>query len=112
MKGQIVKTQSATPLETVKVEAGIGGGSHVWLRQNITESTRTFEGVEETIFEADEIHFFSPEVVTAGDVEADFASLWAAHEQDGLPDAEKQASRISDVEDALIELAELIGGGE
>ena len=110
MKGQIVKTQSATPLETVKVEAGIGGGSHVWLRQNITESTRTFEGVEETIFEADEIYFFSPEATTLAEVEEDFASLWAAHEQDGVPDVERQASRISDVEDALIELAELIGG--
>ena len=110
MKGQIVKTQSATPLETVKVEAGIGDGSHVWLRQNITESTRTFEGVEETIFEADEIYFFSPESVTLAEVEADFASLWAAHEQDGSTEAEKQASRISDVEEALIELAGLIGG--
>ena len=48
--------------------------------------------------------------MTAGDVEADFASLWAAHEQDGVPDADKQASRISDVEEALIELAGLIGG--
>ena len=82
----------------------------MWLRQNITESTRTFEGVEETIFEADEIYFFSQESVTLAAVEADFASLWAAHEQDGVPDVERQASRISDVEDALIELAGLIGG--
>ena len=108
MKGQIVKTQSATPLETVKVEAGIGGGSHVWLRNGITQTTDPDSGQD--VYEADEIHFFSPEVVTAEYVEADFASLWAAHEQDGLSDDERQASRISDVEDALIELAGLIGG--
>ena len=106
----IVHTESVTPLERVMVEASHAGGSHVWLRQNITESTRTFEGVEETIFEADEIHFFSPESVTVAAVEADFASLWAAHEQDGVPDVEKQACRISDIEDALIELSGLIGG--
>ena len=106
----IIRTESITPLEKVVVEASRAGGCHVWLRDNIAESTRTFEGVEETIFEADEIYFFSPESVTLAAVEADFASLWAAHEQDGVPDVERQASRISDVEDALIELAELIGG--
>ena len=106
----IIHTESVTPLERVMVEASRAGGFHVWLRQNITESTLTFEGVEETIFEADEIYFFSPESVTLAAVEADFASLWAAHEQDGVPDVERQASRISDVENALIELAELIGG--
>ena len=106
----IIRTESITPLEKVVVEASRAGGCHVWLRDNIAESTRTFEGVEETIFEADEIYFFSPESVTLAAVEADFASLWAAHEQDGVPDVKRQASRISDVEDALIELAELIGG--
>ena len=103
-------TESVTPLERVMVEASRAGGCHVWLRGNISESTRVFEGAEETVFEADEVYFFSPEPVTLAAVEADFASLWAAHEQDGLPDVEKQASRISAVEDALIELAGLIGG--
>ena len=106
----IIHTESATPLDKVMVEASLAGGCHVWLRNGITESTRTFDGVEETIFEADEVHFFSPESVTAEGVEEDFASLWAAHEQDGVPDVERKASRISDVEDALIELAGLIGG--
>ena len=106
----IIRTESVTPLERVMVEASRAGGCHVWLRDKIAESTRVFEGAEETVFEADEVHFFSPESVTVAAVEADFTSLWAAHEQDGLPDAEKQASRISDVEAALIELAGLIGG--
>ena len=106
----IIHTESVTPLERVMVEASRAEGCHVWLRQNITESTRTFEGAEETVFEADEVHFFSPESVTVAAVEVDFASLWAAHEQDDVPDADRQASRISDVEDALIELAGLIGG--
>ena len=106
----IIHTMSATPLERVMIEPSAGGTAHVWLRDKIAESTRTFEGVEETVFEADEIYFFSPEATTLAEVEADFASLWAAHEQDGVPDADKQASRISDVEEALIELAELIGG--
>ena len=106
----IIRTESVTPLERVMVEASRAGGCHVWLRSNIAESTRVFDGAEETVFEADEVYFFSPESVTLAAVEADFASLWAAHEQDGLPDVEKQASRISAVEDALIELAGLIGG--
>ena len=106
----IIRTESATPLERVMIEPSSGGKSHVWLRSNISESTRVFEGAEETVFEADEVYFFSPESVTVAAVEADFTSLWAAHEQDGLPDADRQASRISNVEDALIELAGLIGG--
>ena len=104
----ITHTESVTPLERVMVEASRAGGCHVWLRNGITQTTDPDSGQD--VYEADEVYFFSPESVTVAAVEEDFTSLWAAHEQDGLPDADRQASRISNVEDALIELAGLIGG--
>ena len=104
----IIHTESVTPLEKAMVEASHAGGCHVWLRNSITQTTDPDS--RQDVYEADEVYFFSPESVTVAAVEADFTSLWDAHEQDGLPDVERQASRISDVEDALIELAGLIGG--
>ena len=104
----IIHTRSVTPLEKVVVEESRAGGCRVWLRNGITQTTDPDSGQD--VYEADEVYFFSPEAVTAEGVEEDFASLWAAHEQDGVPDADRQASRISDVEAALIELAGLIGG--
>ena len=106
----IIHTRSATPLERVMIEPSAGGKAHVWLRCNIMESTEDFDGQPVQVWEADEIHYLADEASTLDEVEADFVSLWAAHEQDGVPDVERQASRISDVEDALIELAGLIGG--
>ena len=104
----IIHTRSATPLERVMIEPSSGGHAHVWLRKGITQTTDPDNGQD--VYEANEVYYLAEETPTADEVEADFASLWAAHEQDGLPDVEKQASRISAVEDALIELAGLIGG--
>ena len=103
-----IHTTSATPLERVMIEPSAGGHAHVWLRKGITQTTDPDNGQD--VYEANEVYYLAEETPTADEVEADFASLWAAHEQDGLPDVEKQASRISAVEDALIELAGLIGG--
>ena len=104
----IIHTRSATPLERVIIESSAGGHANVWLRNGITQTTDPDNGQD--VYEANEVYYLAEETPTADEVEADFASLWAAHEQDGLPDVEKQASRISAVEDALIELAGLIGG--
>jgi hypothetical protein len=106
----MIHTKSATPLAVVMVEPSQAGGCHVWLRKNITESVETFDGVETTVYEADEIYFYSAEVVTVEDVEADFSSLWMLHENDGLTDAEKAQARIIELESALVELADLLGG--
>ena len=104
----VIHTISATQLERISIEIPRSGGAHVWLRKGITQTTDPDNGQD--VYEANEVYYLAEETPTADEVEADFASLWAAHEQDGLPDVEKQASRISDVEAALIELAGLIGG--
>lgn len=106
-----IHTKSATPLAKVAVEASKTGGCHVWLRTNIAESTEADEtGGELTVYEADEIYFFSAEPVTAEAVEADFAALWTLHQDDALSDLEKAQARIVELESALVELADLLGG--
>jgi hypothetical protein len=108
----MIHTKSATPLEKVMVEQSATGGCHVWMRKNITESVETFDGVETTVYEADELYYYSAEVVTAAEVEADFSSLWTLHQDDGLTDTERAQARIAELESALVELADLIGGAE
>ena len=110
-------TCSATPLEAVMVEARPDGmASDVWLRRNITRDVAdngpdASKSVE--FYKADEIHFVQAGAPAVEEVEAAFDELWAAHEDDGLSDAEriaKIAARLEETQVALMEIGDLIGG--
>ena len=108
----IIHTRSATPLERVMIEPSSGGHAHVWLRRNITESTEDFEGQPVQVWDADEIHYLTEETPTADEVEAEFATLWVEHEDDDLTPLERAQQRVAQLETAIVELADMLAGGE
>lgn len=108
----IIHTRSATPLERVMIEPSSGGKAHVWLRRNITESTEDFEGKPVQVWDADEVHYLADETPTADEVEAEFATLWVEHEDDDLTPLERAQQRVAQLETAMVELADMLAGGE
>ena len=118
------QTISATPLDAVLVEARADGmAADVWLRKNIEQDVYD-NGVEDgkavAFCRADEVHFVSVGVPTVDEVTAAFDTLWAAHELDGLTDAERIAllteqlaatnAALDDTNAALLEIGDLVGG--
>ena len=108
----IIHTRSATPLERVMIEPSSGGHAHVWLRRNVTESTEDFEGQPVQVWDADEIHYLADEAPTVESVEAEFATLWVEHEDDDLTPLERAQQRVAQLETAIVELADMLAGGE
>ena len=107
-----IHTRSATPLERVMIEPSTGGHAHVWLRRNITETTETFEGQSTQVWDADEVHYLAEETPTVESVEAEFATLWVEHEDDDLTPLERAQQRVTQLETAVMELADMLAGGE
>ena len=105
-----IHTRSATPLERVMIEPSSGGKAHVWLRRDITESTEDFEGQPVQVWDADEVHYLADETPTLAEVEAEFATLWVEHEDDDLTPLERAQQRVAQLETALVDLADLLGG--
>lgn len=109
------QTISATPLEAVLIEARADGmGADVWLRKNIErdvadngpDAARAIE-----FYRADEVHFVQAGAPAVDEVTAAFDELWAAHDGDGMTDAERiaaLASSDSDNVDALAELGDML----
>ena len=108
----IIHTRSATPLERVMIEPSSGGKAHVWLRRNITESTEDFEGQPVQVWDADEVYYLADETPTIDKVEAQFAQLWSQYESDGVPEVEQLRTRLQETETAIVELADMLAGGE
>lgn len=109
------QTVSATPLDAALVEARADGMSaDVWLRKDIEQDVYDNgpEGGKAVAFyRADEVHFVSGGVPAADEVAASFDALWAAHEHDGMTDAERIAALAasdSDNSDALAELGDML----
>ena len=105
----MIHTVSATPLDKVMVESSPGGRAHVWLRRNVTHGVSELDG-QTAVYEADEIHYLAEEAPTVDEVEASFDVLWAQHEGDDLSVEERLRQRVSDLEAALAEVADLIAG--
>ena len=103
------RTRSATPLAPVMIETA-AGITHVWLRKGITQTTDPDSGQD--VYEADEVYFFSPESVTLSAVEAEFATLWVEHEDDDLTPLERAQQHVAQLETAIVELADILVGGE
>ena len=97
----MIHTISATPLDQVSLEPGTTG-THVWLRKNLTTSTIE----DQEVYEADEVYFFTTDPITTEDVTDAFDTLWSKHSV-SAPSTEAQ---LAEVQVALAELADLIGG--
>lgn len=105
-----IRTRSATPLSRITIEPTPGGHvSHVWLRRDIIEVPDPDGG---SAWEADEVHLTVPGVPTLDELEASFTDLWLAHEEESLTDREYTRARVDELEYAIVELADLLAGGE
>lgn len=100
------RTQSATPLEAVLVEARAGGtSSDVWLRRDVVAvEVETPDGTQ-VMWEADEAHGTMPGVPSVGYVTERFARLWAEFEEADLTDRELVELRAGVLGDGLAEVA-------
>ena len=104
-----IHTRSATPLDPILLEPGRDATTHVWLRKNIVE-TLSEEAEPVPVWEADEVYFHATTHVTLEEIEEHFEALWLQFLHP-LPPAETSVdARLSDVELALAELADLLGG--
>ena len=109
-----IHTRSATPLDPILLEPGRDATTHVWLRKNIAETLSEEAGETSSepvpMWEADEIYFHATTPVVLEEIEEHFEALWE-QELRQLPPAETSVdARLSDVETALAELADLLGG--
>ena len=100
------RTQSATPLEAVLVEARAGGtSSDVWLRRDVRQVEVEVPDGTQTMWEADESHGTMPGVPSVEYVTERFARLWAEFEEADLTDRELVELRASVLGDGLAEVA-------
>ena len=109
-----IHTKSATPLDPILLEPGRDATTHVWLRKNIVETLSEENGETSSdpvpMWEADEVYFHATSPVTLEEIEEHFEALWLQFLHP-LPPAETSVdARLSDVELALAELADLLGG--
>lgn len=123
-------TQSATELTPVVVEPNGSGGADVWLNRNITTKEISLDdGLSQIVWEAEQLHYVSPDVPDASTIIEDFDEVWAEHEPvpdiptselaDAIADLSTTVSDTADAEqvnaDAIAELSELVSsimGGE
>lgn len=119
-----VTTCSATPIDSVMIEARPGGATaDVWLRRNIEKDVADNGADAEKAIEfyrADELHFVAVGVPSVEEVTAAFDELWEAHEDDELTDREQIDKLIAQLKDtraaledtnaALLEIGDLVGG--
>ena len=109
-----IHTRSATPLDPILLEPGRDATTHVWLRKNIVETLSEENGETGSdpvpMWEADEIYFHATSPVVLADVEEHFEALWLQFLHPLTPAETSVDARLSDVELALAELADLLGG--
>lgn len=119
-----VTTCSATPIDSVMIEARPGGATaDVWLRRNIEKDVDDNGADAEKAIEfyrADELHFVAVGVPSVEEVTAAFDELWEAHEDDELTEREQIDKLIAQLKDtraaledtnaALLEIGDLVGG--
>lgn len=110
----VIHTRSATPLDPIQLEPRRDATTHVWLRKNIVETLSEEAGLPGSdpvpMWEADEVYFHATSPVALEEIEEHFEALWLQFLHP-LPPAETSVdTRLSDVELALAELADLLGG--
>lgn len=70
------KTEQNTPLNAVDIERLPDGKTRVILRDNLATDVRAEEGVEYTVYTADEVAFITSEEITPEYAAEHFADLW------------------------------------
>ena len=70
------KTEQNTPLNAVDIERLPDGKTRVILRDNLATEVRAEEGVEYTVYTADEVAFITSEAITPEYAAEHFADLW------------------------------------
>ena len=70
------KTEQNTPLNAVDIERLPDGKTRVILRDNLATEVRAEEGVEYTVYTADEVAFITSEEITPEYAAEHFADLW------------------------------------
>ncbi len=70
------KTEQNTPLNAVDIERLPDGKTRVILRDNLATEVRSEEGVEYTVYTADEVAFIASEEITPEYAAEHFADLW------------------------------------
>lgn len=70
------KTEQNTPLNAVEIERLPDGKTRVILRDNLATEVRAEEGVEYTVYTADEVAFITSEEITPEYAAEHFADLW------------------------------------
>ena len=70
------KTEQNTPLNAVEIERLPDGKTRVILRDNLATEVRAEEGVEYTVYTADEVAFITSEEITPEYATEHFADLW------------------------------------
>ena len=70
------KTEQNTPLNAVDIERLPDGKTRVILRDNLATEVRSEEGVEYTVYTADEVAFITSEEITPEYAAEHFADLW------------------------------------
>ena len=108
---------NSTGVDPVQIEPNGHGGADVWLHMNIEEGT---DGDGNPKWEYDETHGVVAPAPTVAEVEADFAAWWDRLEDGNKTDHDrvveltaqlaKANERAETHEQAIVELAELIGG--
>lgn len=116
-------TQSATELMPVAIEPNGSGGADVWLNRNITTKEIPLEdGLSQTVWEAEQLHYVSPDVPDASTIIENFEEVWAEHDEvpevpttelaDAIADLSVTVSDYADMEqvnaDAIADLSELV----
>lgn len=101
----VIKTISAEKPEGI-FKIDYGAMSDVWLRKNIERDVADNgpDGEPCEFWRADEVHFTVP-FMTAEEVSENFDALWAEHGDKPTTD-----ERLSALESAAMELADIIGG--
>lgn len=98
-------TQSATELTPVVVEPNGYGSADVWLNRNITTIEIELEdGLSQTMWEAEQIHYIAPNVPDVADILANFDEVWNDHV--GASDVS-----LNELADALADLSEIVSDG-
>ena len=109
-----IHTRSSTPLDPIQLEPRRDATTHVWLRKNIVETLSEEAGRPGSdpvpMWEADEIYFHATTPVTLEEIEEHFEALWLQFLHPRPPAETSADARLSDVELALAELADLLGG--
>ena len=70
------KAEQNTPFNAVDIERLPDGKTRVILHDNIASDVRSDEGVEHTVYTADEVAFIASEAITTEYAAEHFADLW------------------------------------